>query len=266
MKYSFMSFSCPELGIDEILSAAKRYDYDGVELRTAANHKHGLELDADANMRHEIKQKIADSGITLCCVATSCKYADPETTERQVDETLRYIDLAKDVGAARIRVFGGAIPEGTSREKAISLLTTSMQSVADHAAQRGITVCVETHDHWCDPAHIAEVMKRVNHPAIGVNWDIMHPVRVAGSTIDDAFNTLKPWIRHVHLHDGVTENGKSVLKPIGQGIVNHKRAVELLKSIQYDGFLSGEWIEWEPYDVHLPRELATMKRFEQETA
>ena len=140
MKYSFMSFSCPELSLDEMLSVAKRYGYDGIELRTASNHKHGFELDTDANMRREIKQKFTDSGIVLCCVATSCQYADPETTAQQVDETLRYIDLAADAGAARIRVFGGQIPKDTSREKATDLLTASMKSVADHAAQRGVTV------------------------------------------------------------------------------------------------------------------------------
>ena len=34
----------------------------------------------------------------------------------------------------------------------------------------------------------------------------------------------------------------------------------------YQGYLSGEWIGWEPYDVHLPRELATMKGYERELA
>ena len=255
-----MSFSCPELNIDEMLSVAKQYGYDGIELRTAAAHKHGLELETDADTRREIKQKIADSGIVLSCVATSCKYADPETAGQQVDETMRYIDLAADAGAARIRVFGGKIPEGTSRQEAIDLLTRSLQSVADHAQERGITICAETHDDWCDPAHLAEVMKRVNHQSIAVNWDIMHPVRVAGSTMDEAFNALKPWIRHVHFHDGSKD--KMEQTPIGKGAIDHQRAVELLKSIQYDGYLSGEWINWEPYEDHLPRELATMKRFE----
>ena len=36
-------------------------------------------------------------------------------------------------------------------------------------------------------------------------------------------------------------------------------------SISYDGYISGEWINWEdPYEVHLPRELATLKRYESE--
>jgi sugar phosphate isomerase/epimerase len=117
---------------------------------------------------------------------------------------------------------------------------------------------METHDAWCDPKNVAEVMKQVNHPAIGVNWDIMHPVRTGHATIDESFEALKPWIRHLHIHDASKETGKLV--PIGQGFIDHRRAIELLLTISYDGYMSGEWINWEdPYEVHLPRELATLK-------
>ncbi len=264
MKYAFMSFSCPQLSLDEMLALAKRYGYDGIEPRISAGHAHGIELDADATRRREARQKAIDSGIEICCIATSCRYADPATAREQVDETLRCIDLAADVGAPRIRVFGGAIPEGVSREEAIDLLAESLRAVAGHARERGVVVCLETHDDWCDPDHVAEVMRRVDHPAVAVNWDVMHPVRQAGRTVDQAFQILRPWIRHVHVHDGSARLDRLELRPIGEGDIDIRRAMELLKAISYDGYLSGEWIDWEPYEVHLPRELATMRRYEDE--
>ena len=33
MKYSFMSFSCPQLTLGELLATAKRFGYEGVEPR-----------------------------------------------------------------------------------------------------------------------------------------------------------------------------------------------------------------------------------------
>ena len=125
-----------------------------------------------------------------------------------------------------------------------------------------MTVCLETHDDWTHPAHVAALMQRANHPNIAVNWDIMHPVRQSNVTMDEAYAALKPWIRHVHFHDGVTVDGQLKLAPIGQGDTDHRRAVQLLQDVGYDGFLSGEWIDWEPYATHLPRELATMKDYE----
>ena len=80
----------------------------------------------------------------------------------------------------------------------------------------------------------------------------------------EAVRVLAPWIKHVHFHDGGTKNGQFAMQPIGEGEIDHQRAVELLKSISYDGYLSGEWSGWEPYETHLPRELATMKHYEHE--
>lgn len=263
MKFSFMSFSCPELNLDEMIAVAKKHGYDGIEPRISSNHKHKIEFDSSKSFREECKKKSKESGIAFSCIATSCVYADPATNENMILDTHKSIDLAADVGAPIIRVFGGKIPEEITREEVIDLLVKSMQSVADHAAERNVTVCLETHDHWCNPKHLAEVMKSVNHPAIAVNWDIMHPVRVEKVTINEAFQVLKPWIKHIHFHDGVTKkDGKLIMVPIGEGDIDHKKAVQLLKDSNYNGFLSGEWINWEPYEIHLPRELSIMKQYE----
>lgn len=259
MKLCFMSFSCPDLTLDELIAVAKKYGYDGIEPRVDSKHKHGIEFSASPSFRSECKKKSRDSGIALACVATSCTYANPKTREKMVGDTHKAIDLAADVGAPRIRVFGGALSEGFSREEAIGLLVTSLKSVAGHASERGVTICVETHDHWCDPKHLAEVMCQVAHPCVAVNWDIMHPVHSGQVSVKDAFEALKPWIRHVHCHDGGTRNGNWGLVPIGEGDIDHAEAIRLLKTISYEGVLSGEWIDWEPYDTHLPREAATLR-------
>jgi len=259
MKYAFMTFSTPELTLAENLELAKQLGYAGIEPRVVCNHKHGIELDLTPGDRAMVRRKAEDSGIALCCIATSCKYAVPETSRDMADETRRYIDLAADVGAPCIRVFGGALPDNVTREKAVELLVRALTSVADHAAGRGVTVCLETHDDWCNPEHVAEVMRRVDHAAIGVNWDIMHPVNRAGVNMDEAFEALKPWIHHLHVHDGKRVGEAIELVPIGEGFIDHARAIELLKTVDYDGYISGEWINWEPHEQHLPRELALIK-------
>jgi sugar phosphate isomerase/epimerase len=259
MKYSFMSFSTPELSLSEMLEVARKYGYDGIEPRLDNNHAHGVEVSATASERSAIRQQAAGAGIEMACLATSLKFANAVTAEDTIAAARERIDLAGDLGAPAIRVFGGSFPD-MDRDQGVDQTARTLTRVADHAQQRGVTICFETHDVWCDPADVAAVLSRVNHPAIACNWDIMHPVRVAKVTIDAAFEALKPWIRHLHIHDGEATG----MLPIGTGWVDHRRAMELLKTINYTGFLSGEWIKWEPYDIHLPRELAMMKRYEQE--
>jgi sugar phosphate isomerase/epimerase len=266
MKHAFMSFSCPRLSLGEMLGVAKAYGYDGIEPRMDSRHAHGVELETASTERRAIAAQVAESGVALACIATSYKYADGETVQQQVEQSHHAIDLAGDVGAPRLRVFGGAIPDGTSREAAIARVAGALRELASHAAEREVTLCLETHDAWCDVHHVAEVMRLVAHPAIGVTWDVMHPVYIARQTMDEAFHTLHPWIRHVHIHDGTTNDPHLQLRPIGQGHLDLRRAIQLLQESGYDGYLSGEWIEWEPYELHLPRELRAMQHIEAEVA
>jgi sugar phosphate isomerase/epimerase len=266
MKYAFMSFSAPQLKLDELLELAARIGYAGIEPRIGSKHAHGIELDTTAEQRRAIKEQAAASGVALCCVATGCKYADPASAPGMVEDTRRAIALAADIGAPRLRVFGGALGQGLTRAQAIELVADSLSAVADEATAAGVTICLETHDDWTDPAHVADVIRRVASPAVAVNWDYQHTTRIAGTTVDQAFATLQPWIKHVHFHDGVNRADKLIFLPVGAGDYDNRRVIELLLSAGYDGYLSGEWIDWEPYDVHLPRELAAMQGLEQAAA
>ncbi len=260
MNYSFMTFSTPHLTLAETLAVAKRYGYDGIEPRLDAKHAHGIEVSTTAAERKAIRAQVAESGLALACLATSITFADPAAERGMIDQAHERIDLAGDVGSPTIRIFGGQVPRESSREKAIDQVAKCLSAVADHAGRRNVVVCMETHDDWCDPVLVATVLTRVNHPAIACNWDVMHPVRTGLASVEKSFETLQRWIRHTHLHDGVG----GVLAPIGAGEVDHKTFLKLLKESGYTGYLSGEWIDWEPYETHLPRELATLKRLERE--
>jgi sugar phosphate isomerase/epimerase len=266
MKYAFMSFSCPRLSLAEMLTLAARLGYDGIEPRLSAGHAHGIETTMSSAARQVVRRQVAESGIALACLATGLTFADPVKVAASIEEARRCIALAADVRCERLRIFGGALPDGLSREQAIDGMAAALSSIAAEAGAAGVTLCLETHDDWTDPAHVAEVMRRVDHPAIAVNWDVMHPVRQSKVSMDAASEALRPWIRHVHFHDGADASADDapvlVLKPVGEGVIDHRRAVELLEDAGYDGYLSGEWIDWEPCEVHLPRELATMKGYE----
>lgn len=267
MKYSFMSFSCPKATLDEMLDIAKRFGYDAIEPRIGIGHAHGVELELSPEQRAQVRQKAEASGITIGCIACSAKYTNAAELARQIEDTKRCIDLAADVGAARLRVFGGEVKADASPEAveaAVEQVADALRQVADHAQERGVVVCVESHTGFADPERMAEVMRRANHPAIAVNWDVLHPLRLAGASIDAAFQTLQPWILYVHIHDGLNHPGKPVILPIGEGDVDHRRVLQLLQSMNYDGYLSLEWEAEEGWQTHLPREIETMKRYEAE--
>ncbi len=266
MNYAFMSFSCPQATFAEMLELAAQYGYDGIEPRAAGAQSHGVELEASAEQRTSFREQAADAGIAICCLAAGNRFADPADRDAQVEETLRYIDLAADIGAPALRIFGGRFPASISQEAAISGVADALTRLADRAGGRGVVVCMETHDAWCNPANVAAVMERVDHPAIGVNWDAAHPVRTEGWTLADSYRTLRRWIRHAHVHDLFLDANRPDYTAFGTGDIDHKEVMELLRDGGYDGYLSGEWINWEPPDVHLPREIATLRGYERALA
>lgn len=264
MKYAFMSFSAPQLSFRELTATALRYGYDGVELRTDANHAHGVELTASPEHLARVRAECEASGISIPCLALSLKLANP--LKSAVEEAGAYLKLAAQVGAPRVRVFGGQMPEGISREESQAFLIRSMRQLASMAESEGVTVCIETHDAWYDPDRMADIMAEVNHPNIAVTWDVMHTQRRGGRSPDYSFQRLKSWIRHVHVHDGLLALDKLEFRPIGEGDIDHAEIVRILLDAGYDGYISGEWINWEPYEVHLPREVAKLRQYETRSA
>ncbi len=266
MKYAFMSFSAPAASLDELLAMAAEYGYDGVEPRIDSDHAHGIEVDLLPDERQAVLDLAEETGIAICCIATSCRLADPEVVQEMLPVAHDAIDLAGDLKCPCIRVFGGAVRKGLRRDQSSRMLAGALSQLGNHAAERGVTVCLETHDDWCDPRHVAAVLEKVAHPNIAVNWDIMHPVRAAGVTMDEAFEALQPWIRHVHVHDGACSRERLEFRPIGEGDIDHRTAVRLLRESGYEGFLSGEWINWTPAEEHLPTERQTLRQYESEIA
>lgn len=266
MRYSFMSFSMPDASLAELLAAAREYGYDGIELRISARHGHGVEPELDTAGRTDVRKAFSDAGVDVACIATSCRFADPATVEQECNNARAAIALAADLGSHRLRVFGGQLPDGVERDGAVRGVATALASIADFAAQHDVKVCLETHDAWTLPHHVVEVMQAVDHPAIGVTWDVWHPARINGETLDAAYAELSRWIGHVHFHDGMLRADMLDHRAMGTGELDHRHILQLLAGGGYDGYLSGEWIGWEPGEVHLPREINAMRGYETELA
>jgi sugar phosphate isomerase/epimerase len=265
VKYAFMSFSMPGATLPEVLQEAQRLGYDGFEPRVAGKpgqpgHAHGIELARTPRERRGIRRQFASSGVSLCCLALGTSFADPQTVEANVEETRRYLTLAHDVGARCVRVFGGRLPAGSDRSAAIGLLVDALLQLAPEARDAGVPIVLETHDDWCDPTLVADVMRRTNHPAVGVNWDVMHPVRFGLATMRESFDLLRPWIRHVHIHDGLNTPELN-FRAFGEGEYDLRSAFGSLLAMGYAGFLSGEWIDC-PGFIELATEIDRMRRFE----
>ncbi|MBD3181856.1 TIM barrel protein [Candidatus Poribacteria bacterium] len=236
IKLGFMTFVLPEWEIEKIVKFAKKVGYDGVEIRVDAGHKHEISSQSSADTREYVKKLFADEGLEIPCVATSVQFAsaDPAIRQENIVTAKANLNLAADLGAKVVRTFaGGGIPKLT--DEAAEYVAACYDEVGDYAKSLGVCPMLECgHDIIKGADEADNVIKRVKTSNFGVLWN--------HSTMDDkTFNTLKPRLRHFHVHE-------EVLSPDNDNILH---LAKLIKTIDYDGYISLEIIKGHnlPLDV-----------------
>ena len=274
VKFAFLSSTCPEWTFEQMVDAAVKYGYEGVDLRMQWGHQFGLDLDSSQDDRQRARQYAAAQSIAISCIAISARFARATAEERDqaVDEVYRYAQLAFDLGCPILRVFGGNIPEGHTMEELRPATAASLGRAAEVAAPFGVTPCLETHDQHNNPADVQWIVEHAGNGNVGVVWHPSHHLRL-GISVDDAYARLRPWVRHLHLQDwpkeGAAPGGRPDFIRIGEGDNHLARVIELLERDKFDGYASLEWIikkheERDP-DVFLPQAVSHLHRWRKAT-
>jgi len=244
IKLSTMTSVCPDWSVDQIVEGMKRHGYQGLEPRVGWGHAAGLELDMPASEREAVRKRFAQEGLEISCVATGARFAapDPADLEKSLAEARAGIDLAADLGAPVIRTFGG--PRGSGQVYGMVHRTAeAYKKVVDYAAERQVTVLMETHDEWCVSTQVRAVVEKVNHPNLRVLWDIMHPQRFMERP-EETMRNVGRLTAHLHAHDGLYETPESGITTVGlgEGVIDHATPLQLLNAAGFDGHFSVEVI------------------------
>ncbi|MCM8769880.1 MAG: sugar phosphate isomerase/epimerase [Candidatus Omnitrophica bacterium] len=210
-----------------------------------------------------MKNLFSTSGIECACLATSIRYClvDKVARGEMIETTRRFLVLAHDIGCQRIRVFGGKPDREIERETAIAIVGEALSILAPEAEAAKVQICLETHDFFSRADMAAAAVRKANSLFIRINWDIMHPF-TQGMSIQKAFNEVKDLVAHCHIHDGTYDaERKPTLALMGEGEIPYAEAVQLLASINYPGYLSGEYIRMWPPEVVLPHDIRVLKSY-----
>lgn len=125
------------------------------------------------------------------------------------------------------------------------------QELGDLAAELGFRFAFETHNCFIHdlPEPARRLVDRINHPAVGVNFDfgnmVLHP---KGSALADTFHILGDSIYEVHLKNcyllPATKYYHFIPCPLADGVINHREFLRHLKAMSYNG----------PIVIETPRE------------
>ena len=62
----------------------------------------------------------------------------------------------------------------------------------------------------------------------------------ASPDIDEVYEVIKPFVKHVHLKDAVREDGKTKIRTLGEGNIDIVGIISRLLNGGYDGYFSFE--------------------------
>lgn len=255
MKLSFATLGCPNWTLDQVAANARAMGYDGVELRGSPGEHIGP--DEPPAQRARIRELFASHHVEIAAIMGYTRFtvADPQVRKAGQAALEKFMDVARDIGCPVIRVFGGKL-EGDGLAANIRRVVEALKPLA-HAAQRsGVRLALETHDDWCVGANARAILDGVGSPGLGICWDVSNSFFV--EPLETTFEAIGDRVIHVHFKDAAREDGKVRSRLPGTGQVDLRKALALLKSAGYDGFLSFEWEKkWEPAlaepDVAFPR-------------
>ena len=244
MKIAFSTIGCPGWNFDEIVSTASDLGYNAIEIRgiTGEMYAPSIKQFLPENRAKTIeKLKRLDLSISmLTSGATLAVYGD---ADRSLAEAKAYIDLADALGVPFIRVMCTNRPQPDGGD--ISLCKKLYKQLLTYAENTDVTPLMETNGIFADSALLASFLDDCGGG--GALWDINHPYRFNGESIETTINNLGQKIMYAHIKDSLVANGMTRYKMLGYGDIPVRDALKILSDKGYDGVISLEWVKrWEP--------------------
>jgi hypothetical protein len=208
-----------------LLANCQKAKVFGVELRT--EHKHGVEPNLEPQQRREVKQRFADSPVTLVGLGTNQCFDSPdaEVLNRSIEGAKVFLQLSHDCGSSGVKVKPNDFHQGVSRQKTIEQIGRSLNLLGKFAADLGQQVRLEVHGSCREPLTIAKIMEIADHPSVGVCWNCNADMDLAGKGLEHNFNLVcKRFGETLHIHE------------LSSSAYPYRQLFDLLKKRNYSGW------------------------------
>lgn len=267
MKLAFSTLGCPDFDWSDIYSLAKDFDFDGIELRGMGEDIFNLKGKpfAPENIA-ETKAHLEKLGLSIPCISSGCSLKFGEREEANIAELSDYIKLAGALGGAYIRILGDekVFPDGEVDDATVIRQLLRLLPLAE---QNNVTLLIETNGVYADTKRLANLLSHIESDNVGALWDLHHPYRVVGETPQQTVQNLGMFIKYTHIKDSLSQSGKVIYKLMGDGDLPIDACMRALRSINYEGFISLEWLkkympDLESAGVVFPHFRNYMSRFE----
>lgn len=261
MKISVTSYSFQQYlnagKIDHLgmIDKAKEIGIEGMEYIALP----GETFEERCELAHKIREKADSVGMPIIShtVGANLYQGSAEADAEEVERIKRQLDIAKILGAPVLRhdLCWSLPKDGSARsfDQMMPTLVKNAREITEYAASLGIRTCSENHGLLAqDSDRMERFFNAVNHENYGLLVDIGNFSCVDEDNVR-AVSRVAPYATHVHAkdfhffdekQDGCFQTrGCNYLKGaiLGEGFVNVKKCIDVIKRAGYDGYVSIEF-------------------------
>jgi fatty-acyl-CoA synthase len=243
MKIAFSTLGCPDFSWPDIYSMAKDLGFDGIEIRGLGNEIFAVKAQpfTEAQLPQTVK-KLAELRLEIPCLSSGCCLKYAENATQNYRELVEYIALASRLGTPYIRILADADPQPNGEVDDAAVLA-ALQRLIPVAETKGVTLLVETNGVYSDTARLCRLLECAASDTVAALWDAHHTYRFAGETPGKTVQNLGAFIKYVHMKDSVVAGGVTRYRLMGEGDLPIDDIMFALRSINYEGYISLEWVK-----------------------
>jgi len=263
--YSFWQFQHQDLrDVEACINRSAEMGFDGVEIL----HRQ-MESEENASLQR-LKRAAFVNGIDLCGFSTHQGFLSPDETARQknIDHTIRCIELAYQLGIPTIRVNTGtwgtsknfdelmknrgieSPREGFNDEDGFGWVIDSLEKCLPAAERCGVLMGLE--NHWGlgrTPEGVMRVVNAIDSPWLQVTMD-------TGNFLEDPYDKLEQIAEKAVLVQAKTYYGGGLWYELD---LDYPRIAKMLQRCKYRGYISLEFEGRENPRTGIPKSLAMLR-------
>ncbi len=226
--YSYRDYiTTGKMTLEGFIEEAHKIRLDGVELTgyyfTSTERKY----------LHNLKRLCLEKGLSISMASCGAHLFNPkEETEKNIEEIKRWLEVAYELGAPCLRVFGGRWPTPNyTKEEAIKIAIETGKACVRYAEDLGVVIALENHGGITRLADdVVKIIEGVNSDWFKLNLD-------TGNYPDNLYVDMEksaPYTVHVHAKvESRTEKGPIKL--------DYTKIRQILEGVGYNGWISIEF-------------------------
>ena len=263
--YSYWHFREPKVTVQEVIDHAANLGAHGVDVLH-------VQMDNETpEYLKSLRQRAENNGVELICLSIHQDFVDPDEAvrDRNIEHTLRCIDIAYELGISYIRLNSGRwntiksfdelmakrgiepVLPGFTEDDGFNWCIDSIMECLPAAEKASVVLALE--NHWGltrTPEGLLRIVNAIDSPWLGVLMD-------TGNFLEDPYDKLEQIAAQAVFVQAKTYYGGGEWYTLD---LDYPRIAQILKKANYQGYISLEFEGKEDANTGVPKSLELLRQ------